>query len=93
MSSEYAKGERPQDMDGAKGGPALGRARDFLKECVEFREPDEGMRQNADVVGDIADEDQKYAKSGAGSGKGCGPALKDVSKGETKVLKTVKPRS
>jgi len=91
--SEYAKGERPRDLEAAKGGASLGRARDFLKEPVEFRDPDEGKRESRDVVGDIADEDQNYAKSGAGSGKGCGPALRDVSKGETKVLKTVKPRT
>lgn len=89
----YAKGSKPQDLiDSAKGGPALGRVRDFLKEPDEFRNPDEGMRQSPDVVGDTADEDQKYAKSGIGSGKGCGPDLKDVSKGDSKSLKLVKPR-
>ena len=79
--SEYVKGEKPRDLEAAKGGAVLGRTRDFLKELVEFRNPDEGDRKNADVVGDIADEDQKYAKSGAGKGSGCGPALKDVSTG------------
>jgi len=89
----YAKGEQPRDASYAKGGDQLGRVRDFTKECVEFRDPKEGKRDSADVVGVLADEDQNYAKSGAGKGTGCGPALKDVSKGETKVLKTVKPRS
>lgn len=82
----YAKGEQPRDLEAAKGGSVLGRTRDFLKEPVEFRLPEEGKRQSADVVGDLADEDQKYGKSGAGKGTGCGPALKDVSKG-TKVIK------
>lgn len=89
--SEYTKGERPRDLDAAKGGAVLGRVRDFLKEPVEFRDPDEGDRKDADCVGDIADEDQKYAKSGLGAGRGCGPALKDVSKGD-KSLKPIKPR-
>lgn len=84
--SAYAKGEKPRDLEAAKGGGVLGRTRDFLKEPVEFRNPEEGKRQSADVVGVLADEDQNYAKSGAGAGKGCGPALKDASKG-TKVIK------
>jgi hypothetical protein len=73
----------------AAGGPVLGRTRDFLKEPVEFREKDEGNRQNADVVGDLSDADQKYGKDGAGKGTGmvappkCGP---------NKSLKAVKPR-
>ena len=90
--SAYVKGERPRDLEAAKGGGVLGRTRDFLKECVEFREPEEGKRQSADVVGDLADSDQKYAKSGAGKGTGDGPALKDVSKGDSKSLRPVKPR-
>jgi len=91
--SNFVKGEKPRDLDAAKGGAVLGRVRDFLKEPDEFRNPDEGKRQSCDVVGAIADEDQKYAKSGLGAGKGCGPALKDVSKGDSKSLKPVKPRT
>jgi len=74
---------------GAKGGAALGRTRDFLKEPVEFRERDEGDRKNADVVGDTADADQKYGKDGAGKGNGMVAA--PAAKGKT--LKPVKPRS
>lgn len=85
----YAKGEKPRDLEAAKGGATLGRSRDFLKEPVEFREPEEGKRQSADVVGDIADEDQNYAKSGAGAGKGCYPP--PAAKG--KELKAIKPRT
>lgn len=77
--------------EGAKGGGQLGRHRDFLKEPDEFRERDEGDRQSRDVVGDISDADQKYAKSGAGAGRGQGPKLKDVRTGD-KSLKAVKPK-
>lgn len=87
--SNYVKGEAPRDLGAAKGGPALGRTRDFLKEPVEFREPDEGMRQSPGVVGDTADADQKYGKSGAGQGNGCVPA----PKARGKSLPAVKPRS
>lgn len=77
---------------GASGGGQLGRSRDFLKEPVEFRDPDEGKRKNRDVVGDTADEDQNYAKSGAGKGMGCGPGPAAKRTGD-KSLKAVKPRS
>ena len=76
---------------GAKGGAALGRTRDFLKEPDEFRELDEGKRQSRDVVGDLSDEDQHYAKSGAGKGTGCAPALKSARSGD-KSLTAIKPR-
>lgn len=92
MNTNYAKGDRPRDLEGAKGGAVLGRTRDFLKEPDEFRNPDNGRRQSADVVGDTADDDQKYAKSGPDAGKGCGPALKDASSGD-KSLKPIKPRT
>lgn len=85
----YAKGSKPQDLnDTAKGGPALGRTRDFLKEPVEFRKESEGDRQSADVVGDTADADQKYGKDGAGKGDGmhAAPAARGKS------LPAVKPR-
>lgn len=88
----YAKGEAPRDAEYAKGGGKLGRTRDFLKEHVEFREADEGRRQSPDVVGDLADEDQKYAKSGAGKGTGyAGSTL--VKRTGDKCLPTIKPRS
>lgn len=91
--SNYVKGEQPRDMSAAKGGPALGRTRDFLKETDEFRNPDEGKRQSAGVVGDTADEDQNYAKAGAGKGSGFGPKLDKVCCGDSKSLKPIKPRT
>jgi hypothetical protein len=87
--SEYVKGERPRDMEAAKGGATLGRARDFLKEPDQFRAAYHGDRQSPDVVGDIAEDDNKYAKSGIGAGKGMCPP--PAAKG--KSLKPVKPRS
>lgn len=33
----YSKGDEPQEMDYAKGGPVLGRVRDFIKEPDAFR--------------------------------------------------------
>ena len=77
---EMQKGHKPVDMAYAAGGPVLGRTRDFMKIKDEFRDPDEGDAS--------ADEDQKYAKSGEGAGKGFvkpGPA-------KDKSLKAVKPR-
>ena len=84
----YAKGEKPRDASYAKGGASLGRTRDFLKEPVEFRDPDEGERQSAGVVGDTADADQKYGKSGAGKGSGMHAAPPAAGK----CLPPVKPR-
>lgn len=80
-----SKGAGPQDnSDSIKGGPALGRTREFLKETDGpdqhgfAKIPDSGFK-NVDVPW------QEYNKTGK-----CGLMAKD--KGETKVLKTVKPR-
>lgn len=70
LNQGYSKGGPARVGSYAEGGAVLGRTRDFLKEPVEFREEDEGKRKSPDVVGDIADEDQKYGKSGPGAGKG-----------------------
>ena len=75
------KGHKPVNMAYAAGGPVLGRTRDFMKIKDEFRDPDES---NA-----AADEDQNYAKSGEGSGKGF---VKPPSAPKDKSLKAVKPR-
>ena len=85
----YAKGGDVKACSYAVGGPVYGRTRDFLKEPVEFREKDEGKRQSPDVVGDSADEDQKYAKSGVGSGKGIHAPPAEKSKS---AVKTPMPR-
>lgn len=87
--SEYAKGERPRDMDAAKGGAVLGRVRDFLKEPDQFRATYHGDRESPDVVGDISADDNKYAKSGIGAGKG----MCAVPPVRGKELKAVKPRT
>jgi len=70
LNQGYAKGGPVKTASYAEGGAVLGRTREFLKEPVEYREQDEGKRKNPDNVGDIADEDQKYGKSGPGKGKG-----------------------
>lgn len=85
----YAKGGDVHSTSYAAGGPVLGRTVDFMKTPDEFREADEGERKSADVVGDTSDEDQKYAKSGEGAGKGFTKPPKQASKS----LKAVKPRS
>lgn len=88
MLSEGSKGRGPQAASYAAGGSVLGRTRSFLKEEVEFREPDEGKMESRDVTGDTADEDQKYGKSGPGAGKGC--VAPPPARG--KQLKAVVPR-
>jgi hypothetical protein len=81
----YAKGGDVKSCSYAKGGPVYGRTRDFLKEPVEFRDRDEGKRQSQDVVGDTADADQKYAKSGAGAGRGIHAPPSEKSKSAAKT--------
>ena len=66
----------------AAGGPVLGKYSPFMKTQDEFRDPDEGK------MGDSADEDQKYGKSGEGKGSG----FTKPPKATGKTLKTVKPR-
>lgn len=53
---------KPKAASYAAGGPVIGKYSNFMKVKDEFRDPDEG---NAS-----ADEDQNYAKSGEGAGKG-----------------------
>ena len=85
----FAKGGDVKSCSYAVGGPVYGRTRDFLKEPVEFRDPNEGKRQSQDVVGDTADKDQKYEKSGIGSGKGIHAPPPEKSKS---AVKTPMPR-
>ena len=85
----FVKGEGARAASYAVGGPVYGRTRDFLKEPVEFRDRDEGKRQSQDVVGDTADADQKYGKSGAGAGKGMHAPPAEKSKS---AVKTPLPR-
>ena len=85
------KGSLPQTASYAAGGSVLGRTRSFLKEEVEFRSGDEGMKGGSLNQGGpaAADEDQKYAKSGEGAGKGCVPPPPQRM---NKSLSPVKPR-
>jgi hypothetical protein len=76
----YAKGGDVRVANYAEGGAVLGRTKDFMKMKDEFRDPDEG---NA-----VADEDQKYGKSGEGAGTG----QVKPPKAAGKSLKAVKPR-
>lgn len=52
--AEYAKGEKPRDLDAAKGGPTLERVRDWQKSAK---------------VGSLGPpNEQDYAKKGKGDG-------------------------
>lgn len=83
----------------AAGGPVLGRTREFIKSTNEARDPEEGPAgyqqydpgKKTTIVGDTADSDQRYGKSGAGAGKGQGPTSGPKRTGD-KSLKAVKPR-
>ena len=88
-TNAYAKGGDVKSCSYAQGGPVYGRTRDFLKEPVEFRDRGEGDRQNPDVVGDTADKDQKYGKSGIGAGTGIHAPPSGKSKS---AVKTPMPR-
>lgn len=89
----YAKGHKPHDLEAAKGGAALGRVRDFTKEPVEFRDPDEGkMEKPGYLTGSLADKDQEYAKSGAGKGTGYAGGTLTKRTGD-KALPAIKPRT
>jgi hypothetical protein len=94
--SDYVKGEKPRDLDAAKGGAALGRSRSFLKESDGEDQSYASLKpyQNPDAKLQDYGKDSAYGKSGADTmykGKGVQPvACKE--EGETKVLKTVMPR-
>ena len=78
---------------GAKGGAALGRTRDFMKES-DGNDQNVVKRNGADAYKNPNDVENTYGKGGGGQAKGSGAhpvTCKD--EGETKVLKTVRPRS
>lgn len=97
----YAKGGDIRPASYAAGGPVLGRTREFIKTTNEARDPDEGPAgyqqyapgRKTTIVGDTADEDQKYGKDGAGKGKGMVPNSAPSRRSGDKSLKAVKPRS
>lgn len=78
----YSKGSGAKTTEYAKGGQALGRVRNFMKEPDEFRNPDEGDA--------AADEDQKYGKEGDGKGQGIAGGAPKPAKDKT--VKTAMPR-
>lgn len=94
----YAKGEKPRDLDAAKGGGVLGRTRDFLKEGDGKDQTYNGSKPYDNPDGPLQDygKDRKYGKSGGPSStveKGFGVVpVKPVRTGD-KCLPAVKPRS
>lgn len=54
----YAKGSAPKNAKYAKGGPSLGRTRDFMKEPVPFRDDQDFKPGERDT----SPEDQQYGK-------------------------------
>jgi hypothetical protein len=92
----YAKGEKPRDLDAAKGGGVLGRTRDFLKEGDGDDQTYASLKpyKNPDAKLQDYGKDTSYGKPGAVTvykGKGVQP-VECKEEGETKVLKTVMPR-
>jgi hypothetical protein len=82
----YAKGGDVSTTKYAKGGPVLGRQRDFLKES-------DGADQRYGGPNTYKDEDSKdenYGKEGKNKGEGDFPVK--TRRTGTKTLKTVKPR-
>lgn len=65
--SDYAKGEKPRNLDAACGGPTLGRVRDFVKTQAQMLGPE---------------NPQDYSSKGAHAkrtGDKCLPAIKPRS--------------
>lgn len=78
MEPKYIKGEKPRDLDAAKGGLVLERTRSWQKDPDDFHPLGTGLNgpENA----------QSYAKSGSKD-----PAAK--REGDTKSEKVIKPRA
>lgn len=82
---KYAKGGDIQVAAYAAGGPVLGRERDFLKIPDDFRSAEHGSGKTDEVYG-------KSLQGKGGGNDGETSYVAPKTKGETKVLKTVKPR-
>ena len=81
----FAKGGSVQTAHYAKGGPVLGRVREFMKEPSPFRSSTDGMPSASQLPyheggGTPMKENNSYPKKGKGE------------HGRDKVLKTVMPR-
>ena len=76
MEAKYAKGEKPRDLDAAKGGLVLDRVRSFIKDPDDFHPLGTGMNGPENC--------QSYAKGGANTADNDGDEPK--RKGDTKSL-------
>lgn len=97
--ADYVKGEKPRDLEAAKGGASLGRTRCFLKEGDGADQTYNGNEPYANPDSALQDygKDKNYGKRGGphsteNMGDGVMPEP-PKRQGETKVLKTVRPRS
>ena len=62
--SDYIKGEKPRDLDAAKGGPTLERVRDFQKsQSVGMAGPPNDQDYEKPASGTEGDEKRKGDKS------------------------------
>jgi len=85
----FIKGEKPRDLDAAKGGAKLGRSRDFLKESdgEDQRYGGTATYKNPDS------DDENYGKAGAVTvNKGTGFKGVQTKRTGDKSLPAIKPR-
>src|SRR5258708_2565934 len=93
----FIKGEKPRDLDAAKGGAKLGRSRDFLKESDGTDQTYNGNKPYDNPDGPLQDygKDKKYGKAGAPSTtveKGFGVVPVKPKRTGDKSLAAVTPR-
>lgn len=74
--ADYVKGEKPRDLDAAKGGVVLDRVRSFIKDPDMFHPDGVGMNGR--------DNTQTYAKGGPETNDGDGDEPK--RKGDSKSM-------
>lgn len=79
MEAKYAKGEKPRDLDAAKGGLVLERTKDWQKDPdPNFHPIGTGMNGPFNT--------QSYAKKGKEDPRA-------ICEGDTKSMKPIKPRT
>ncbi len=78
--TQYAKGEKPRDLDAATGGLVLARHRNFMKDEDDAMHP-----LGTGLLGPVQLGDQDYAKNGKTD--------KVAKRTGDKSAKAVKPRS